>query len=357
MNRAPDFPLDTSGWPQSIVEVMPQVWTVFLLAMLIGTAFLIAVMAKRTVRYFGRRQYVDDTEFLGSSWDLSAPIVQLLVFLMTFTAGAEYLGFDFGKQLVGFWPKALGGLVIIGGAVLLSTWINRSIKSYWARLNTHNKLDETLIGFSASIVRYGIMGIAILVAMTQFGFAPASLVAIVGATGLAIALALQDTLKAVAAGFMIALFRPFRIGDWVTISNFDGEVVDITPFTTALTQVDNKYVILTNEQVWGGAIVNHSRQPRRRTDLYFDVHYDTDLDTALEVLKQTAKAHPKVLKNPDIWVGVHTLGDWSITLRLRAWTATKDFVQVRADLMKAVKNAFDDENIEIPYPHQVEIGR
>ena len=348
-------PFDTSALPPMVAQVTPQAWMGLLLVVLSLVAYICGYAFKRFVRVFGRSTYKDPDLFTGSSWDLAAPVAQLLVFLAVFTGGAELIGFDFGQELVSFWPKAVAGLIIIGGAVLLATWLNRSLRGYSARANTRHKVDDTLINFSASIVRYVILGIAILMAMTQFGFAPGSLIAIVGAAGLAIALALQDTLKAVAAGFMIAAFRPFKIGDWVEIGEREGEVYEITPFNTAIKQVDNKVVLLTNDKVWGDAIVNHQKLTRRRLNLFFGVHYDTDLDQAERVLMEIANDHDRVLAKTETWVGVHELGDWAITLRLRAWVPTKEFVQVRADITKSVKQTFDKVGIEIPYPHQVEM--
>lgn len=348
-------PFDISDWPPSIAQLAPQAWMGLVLIGLLLTAYFSGYVFKRFVRFFGRRTYKDQTLFTGSSWDLAAPLAQLLVFLAVFTGGAEQIGFDFGEALVNFWPKAIAGLIVIGGAVLLATWLNRSLRSYGERANARHKVDDTLINFSSSIIRYVILGIAILTAMTQFGFAPGSLIAIVGAAGLAIALALQDTLKAVAAGFMLAAFRPFKIGDWVEIGAREGEVFEITPFNTALKQVDNKVMLLTNDQVWSDAIINHTKMQRRRLNLFFGVHYDTDLDQALDVLAGIAQAHGRVVMKSDIWVGVHELGDWAITLRLRAWVPTREFVQVRADITKSVKQTFDEVGIEIPYPHQVEM--
>lgn len=348
-------PFDVSALPPALAQIAPQVWVGAVLLCLLAGSYLAGYLFKRAVRYFGRKTYKDPELFVGSSWDLAAPVAQLLVFLAAFTGGAEQVGFDFGVALANFWPKALAGLFIIGGAVLLATWLNRSLRSYGERANSKHKVDDTLINFSASIIRYVILGIAILVAMTQFGFAPGSLIAIVGAAGLAIALALQDTLKAVAAGFMIAAFRPFKIGDWVEIGEREGEVFDITPFNTAIKQVDNKVMLLTNDKVWGDAIVNHNKLARRRLNLFFGVHYDTDLDQAMEVLTEIANGHDHVMMKSDTWVGVHELGDWAITLRLRAWVPSREFVQVRADITKAVKQKFDEVGIEIPYPHQVEM--
>lgn len=347
-------PFDVSALPPALEAIAPQAWGGLILLGLIIVSYLAGYGFKRLVRAFGRQTYKDPDLFTGSSWDLAAPLAQLLVFLAMFTGGADFIGFDFGHDLVNFWPKALAGLVIIGCAVLLATWINRSLRAYGERANARHRVDDTLINFSAAIIRYLILGIAILTAMTQFGFAPGSLIAIVGAAGLAIALALQDTLKAVAAGFMLAAFRPFKIGDWVQIGDHQGEVSDITPFNTAIRQVDNKVMLLTNDKVWGDAIINHNKLPRRRLNLFFGVHYDTDLDHALAVLAGIAEAHDRVLQKSDIWVGVHELGDWAISLRLRAWVPSGEFIQIRADITKAVKQRFDEVGIEIPYPHQVE---
>lgn len=349
------LPFDVSAWPPAFAQIAPQVWLGVVLLGLILVSYFAGHVFKVGVRAFGRKTYKDPDLFVGSSWDLAAPLTQMLVFVAVFTGGAELIGFDFGQTLVNFWPKAIAGLIVIGGAVLLTTWLNRSLRSYGERANAKHKVDDTLINFSASIIRYLILGIAILMAMTQFGFAPGSLIAIVGAAGLAIALALQDTLKAVAAGFMLAAFRPFKIGDWVQIGDREGEVFEITPFNTAIKQVDNKVVQLTNDRVWGDAIVNHTKLPRRRLDLYFGVHYDTDLDQALDVLRALANEHHRVVQKSETWVGVHDLGDWAITLRLRAWVPAREFVQVRADITKAVKQRFDQVGIEIPYPHQVEM--
>ncbi|MEL6859941.1 MAG: mechanosensitive ion channel family protein [Pseudomonadota bacterium] len=349
------LPFDVSGLPPSLAQFAPQAWVVLLLLVLLAGSYIAGYVFKRLVRFFARKSYRDPDAFTGSSWDLAAPIAQLMVFLAVFTGGAEAIGFDFGQTLVNFWPKAIAGLIVIGGAVLLASWLNRSLRGYGERANSRHKVDDTLINFSASIIRYVILGIAILMAMTQFGFESGSLIAIVGAAGLAIALALQDTLKAVAAGFMIAAFRPFRIGDWVEIGDREGEVYEITPFNTAIKQVDNKVMLLTNDKVWGDAIVNHNKFPRRRLNLFFGVHYDTDLDQAMKVLTEIADAHDRVMMKSETWVGVHELGDWAITLRLRAWVPAREFIQVRADLTKAVKQTFDQVGIEIPYPHQVEM--
>ena len=354
MNALADFPFSTDGWHPALAEMMPQIWMGFVLLIVGFVAYFLGYIAKRLVRSFGQSLYASEEEFHGTSWDLAAPVIQLLVFLFLFSGAAELVGFDFGDQLISFWPRAAAGLVIIGSAVMLATWINRSIRAYGKRANARNAVDDTLVGFTASTIRYTILGIAILAAMTQFGFAPGSLIAIVGAAGIAIALALQDTLKAVAAGFMLAAFRPFRIGDWVMLDEHEGAVEEITPFTTTISQVDNKIVQLTNDRVWGSAILNFTRLKNRRLDLYFKVHFDSDLDQVLDLLKNIANEHAEILMPDQTWSGVHELGDWAVIVRLRAWTPSDKFIQVRADLIKAVKQGFDQAGVDIPYPHQVE---
>ena len=350
-------PFDTAALPIWVQSYAPTIWLGGMVIGLALLAYIAGLLAKMLVRQIGRRAYANETLFVGSSWDLAAPVVQLFVFLLMFTAGAELIGLTFADQLAGFWPKAFAGLIIVAAAVMLATWINRSLRSVAQRAHGKNRVDDTLIGFASAVIRYAILGVAILMAMIQFGFAPGSLIAVVGAVGLAIALALQDTLKAVASGFMIAAFRPFRIGDWVQISGLEGEVSDITPFNTSIKQVDNKVVLFSNDQVWGNPIVNYTKLPRRRLDLYFGVHYDSDLDQVEQVLVEIANEHQKVMRKSETWVGVHELGDWAITFRLRAWVPTSEFIQIRADLTKAVKQVFDREGIEIPYPHQVEFIR
>ncbi|MDP1553859.1 MAG: mechanosensitive ion channel family protein, partial [Hyphomonas sp.] len=141
------------------------------------------------------------------------------------------------------------------------------------------------------------------------------------------------------------------------VAGLEGTITNITPFTTSLRQIDNKVVSITNDKVWGDPLINFTAEQQRRLDLYFDISYDDDIDHALKVLLEVANAHDHVLQKSTTWTGVHALADWSVKLRLRAWTATSDFVQIRADLYKNVKQAFDREGITIPYPHQIEIQR
>lgn len=346
--------LDTSAWPGWLAAAWPHVlkWSLVLLS--VALIWFIALLVKLVVQFIGRRLTPKDKEFEGSVWDLSASVARVFAFILMSPLPLGVAGYDWRALIEARGPGAFSAVIIFILAIMIANSIARSLRRFGEKAHARAGADDTLIAFSASLIKYIIFAVAIVFALVQLGFPATSLAAVLGAAGLAIGLALQDTLKSVAAGVMLAIFRPFRIGDFVTLANLDGEITNITPFTTSLKQIDNKIVSVTNDKVWGSPLINHTHQPYRRLDMYFAVSYDDDLDHALEVLKNAADGHPNVVSYMNIWTGVHALEDWSIKLRLRAWTATVDFVQVRADINKAVKQAFDREGITIPFPHAVE---
>ncbi|MFN7054994.1 mechanosensitive ion channel domain-containing protein [Hyphomonas sp.] len=346
--------LDTTGWPGWLAATWPQIlkWTLVLIS--VALIWFIASLVKFAVQFAGRRLTPKDKEFEGSVWDFSASIARVFAFILMSPLPLGLAGFDWRTLIETRGPGAFSAVIIFVLAILIANSIAKALRRFGEKAHSRAGADDTLIAFSASLIKYIIFAVAIVLALVQLGFPAASLAAVLGAAGLAIGLALQDTLKSVAAGVMLALFRPFRIGDFVTLAGLDGEITNITPFTTSLKQIDNKIVSVTNDKVWGSPLINHTLQPYRRLDMYFSVSYDDDLDHALDVLKNAADGHPNVVSYMNIWTGVHSLDDWSVKLRLRAWTATVDFVQVRADINKAVKQAFDREGIIIPYPHAVE---
>jgi small-conductance mechanosensitive channel len=248
------------------------------------------------------------------------------------------------------------GLAILVAVWFLGSWLGGRVRKFGDRVagRTH-KGGETLFHFLAALVRFGAFAIGLIAALQQFGFPIASLVAVIGAMGLAIALALQDTLKSVAAGVVIAIFRPYRIGDAVRVAGEEGTVADITPFTTVLNTIDNREVIITNDKIWGDVMVNLSSRDLRRLDLMFSVAYEDNLDQAMRVMTQTFAADHRVRQEPPIWCKVSQLSASSVDIRIRAWCASHDFVDLRGDMLKQVKQAFDREGITIPYPHQVAV--
>ncbi len=346
--------IDTSTWPRWAALLWPEAarWGLVLASVVL--IWLLAAMVSRLVSFTGRRLTPKSQAFEGSTWDLAASVARLFSFILMTPLPLGLAGYDWRNLVTKHGPGAFAAVMILVVALVIANALSRSLRRFGAKAYHHAGADDTLIAFSASLIKYIIFAIAIVFALSQLGFPAASLAAVLGAAGLAIGLALQDTLKSVAAGVMLAIFRPFRIGDYVGLAGLEGTITNITPFTTSLRQIDNKVVSITNDQVWGAPLINFTAEPQRRLDLFFDVSYDDDLDDALAVLRDTVNLHDHVLQKDTTWTGVHELRDWSVRLRLRAWVATPDFVQIRADLHKMVKQAFDREGITIPYPHAVE---
>ena len=347
--------LDTSGWPLWAAAIWPDTVKWGLVIASVGLIWLVASLVKFLILLTGRRLTPKDQPFEGTSWDLAASTGRFFGFILMMPLPLGLAGYDWHGLVEKHGPGAFAASVIFVAAFVIANTLSRSLRRFGAKAHAHSGADDTLIAFSASLIKYIIFAVAIVFALSQLGFPAASLAAVLGAAGLAIGLALQDTLKSVAAGVMLAIFRPFRIGDYVSVAGLDGTITNITPFTTSLRQIDNKIVSITNDKVWGDPLVNFTAEPQRRLDLFFDIAYETDLDHALKVLRETVNAHEHVLQKETTWTGVHELADWSVKLRLRAWVATSDVVDIRADLLRIVKLSFDREGISIPYPHQVQV--
>jgi small-conductance mechanosensitive channel len=347
--------LDTSGWPIWAAAIWPDTVKWGLVIASVGLIWLVASLVKFLILLTGRRLTPKNQPFEGTSWDLAASTGRFFGFILMMPLPLGLAGYDWHGLVEKHGPGAFAASVILVAAFVIANTLSRSLRRFGAKAHAHSGADDTLIAFSASLIKYIIFAVAIVFALSQLGFPAASLAAVLGAAGLAIGLALQDTLKSVAAGVMLAIFRPFRIGDYVSVAGLDGTITNITPFTTSLRQIDNKIVSITNDKVWGDPLVNFTAEPQRRLDLFFDIAYETDLDHALKVLRETVNAHEHVLQKETTWTGVHELADWSVKLRLRAWVATSDVVDIRADLLRIVKLSFDREGISIPYPHQVQV--
>jgi len=247
--------------------------------------------------------------------------------------------------------KALVFLII---GYMFAGAVSRSI---YRRVRNSKRIDATLGSFFASIVRYVILAIVVIAVLQLFGFQATSLVAILGASTLAIGLALQGTLSDVAAGVMLVFFRPYKIGEYVDIGGTTGSVEEITIFTTVLKTPDNIQVILPNGKAWGSIIHNYSAHPTRRLDLTFGIDYGDDPDKAKEIILELANADDRVTKDPEPWVRVVNLGDSSVDLGVRLWCANADYWELKFAMVRGVKLAFDRGGISIPYPHQVEIQK
>lgn len=357
-----DWPLQQllalDGLPDWLRQALPYLWRGALALGVMVIAYTIAQLVKVSIRLVGRRQLAKKHEdYDGSNWDLIDSALQAIIILAGVPFALSVFGLDVAPYFETYGTAVLTAIVIIVLGVMLSRWIAASIRRFGEKARRSHRADGTLFAFMASLVTYMIMALAIVFALTQLGVQTASLIALVGAAGLAIALALQDTLKAVASGVMLAIFRPYRIGDWVNVAGMEGEVTDISPFRTTIKPVTNNAVSLPNDKVWTDAISNSSRFARRRLDLYVDISYEDDTDFAIEKTHEAINGLSRILAKSETWVGVHAFQDSSVQLRCRAWVAMPEYVQMRSDCLRAIKKAYEEHGITIPYPHQVEIQR
>ena len=259
------------------------------------------------------------------------------------------------EKSVFFVPKIIIAFVIL--------WIGSSIakRVYRGLLNrsaASETVDTTLGSFAATMSKYAILIATFLAAIAVVGVPVAKVFVILSAATLAIGLALQGSMANVAAGLLLVLFRPYKIGDYIEAAGEEGVVEDLNIFTTTLITLDNIKVILSNSEVRGNTIKNLTSLGVRRVDVDFGIDYDDDMDKAIKIVKDTAAKHKDVLSEPDgPWAKVSYLNDSSVDIQMRVWCKAEHYWDVRFDLIKDVKEAFDKGNISIPYPHCVEIEK
>lgn len=244
------------------------------------------------------------------------------------------------------------GLKIVGALIIfiVGKWIVKRLQGVVVKLMHKSKVDSTLVSFVQSIVYIVLMIVVILAALNALGVNTTSFAAILAAAGLAIGLALQGTLGNIGSGVLIISFRPFSVGDVVTIGGETGTVAAISMFATILNTADNKMVTVPNIAVTGGNITNFSAQETRRLDLTFGIGYEDDLRLAKSVLEEIIRSDERVLADPAPFVGVKELGDSSVNFAFRPWVKTADYWAVHFDMMEKVKLTFDEKGISIPYP-------
>jgi len=220
------------------------------------------------------------------------------------------------------------------------------------------RIDATLGKLAASVVRYAVLIAAALIAVSILGVKVAAIMGIFAAMTLAIGLALQGSMSNVAAGLLLVIMRPYKLGDYVELAGQEGTVEDLNVFTTTLRTVDNVQVIISNGEVRGNTIKNLTSLGKRRVDVDFGIDYNDDIDKAINIIKTTAGKDGRVLSEPDgPWAKVACLNDSSVDIQMRVWCKPEDYWDVRFDLIKDVKEAFDKGGISIPYPHCVEIEK
>ncbi len=211
-------------------------------------------------------------------------------------------------------------------------------------------LDQILVNFISSIVRWLLILFVVIAALSRLGLNTNSLIALIGAAGLAIGLSLKDSLQNFAAGVMLLVFRPFKTGDFVEVAGTSGGVKEIKIFSTTLHTPDNKEVIIPNGKIYSDVITNFSATGTRRVDMVFGIAYEDDIAKAKEIIEDTLKADNRILNDPAYVVAVGELGDSSVNFYVRPWVATSNYWPVYFDLTEKIKLEFDSNGISIPYP-------
>ncbi len=216
----------------------------------------------------------------------------------------------------------------------------------------HPKLDDTLFRFLGSLGKYIILAFVVIAVLNRFGVQTASIIALLGAAGLAVGLALQGALSNLAAGVMLLMFRPYKVGDFIDVANRFGNVKEIDLFTTILQTFDNQQIIIPNSQIWGNQIINHSYHSVRGVDMHFGVAYKENTDTVRKVINAVLANHDHILKDPAAFVEVETLNDSSVDFLVRPFCMGEHYFDVLYSVPEQIKKALDAEGIEIPFPHR-----
>ena len=243
----------------------------------------------------------------------------------------------------------LAGILTIG----IGIWLSRkagAVTRAW--LSRFDRIDKTLIPTLGALVRYSGLTLTFVIALGNFGVETTSIIAVLGAAGIAIGLALQGTLSNVAAGLMLLFLRPFKIGDWIEAGGVSGSVREIGLFTTVIDTFDNVFISMPNSSIWGSQITNHARYGTRRMDLDIGVGYESSLDE-VEAALLTLADDPRVLAHPKPRFLVVSYGDSAINVRLRAYANYDDFFDLYWDLNRRLKTVLDTHKISIPFPQRV----
>ena len=253
------------------------------------------------------------------------------------------LGIEYGIE---YSVRIMGAIAIF----IIGKWIAKKISNFVGSLLERGHVDVTLKAFIMSIVNILLLIVVILAAVKNLGVDTTSFIAILGAAGLAIGLALQGTLGNIGSGVILILFRPFEVGDTISAGGETGTVESISLFNTTLLTPDNKVILIPNSTVAGGSITNFSKKTTRRVDFVFGIGYDDDLKLAKSTLQKIVDEDSRILKDPASFIGVGELGDSSVNFTVRVWVKAEDYWGVHFDTNEKVKLTFDEKGISMPYP-------
>jgi small conductance mechanosensitive channel len=237
--------------------------------------------------------------------------------------------------------------------LLIGLWIANSVSKMIVGLSKKSPhLDDTLFRFLSSLARYVILAFVFIAILNRFGVQTASIVALLGAAGLAVGLALQGALSNLAAGVMLLIFRPYKAGDYIDAGGCFGNVTEIDMFTTVLRTFDHQQIIIPNSKIWGEKIINHSHYEVRGVDMSFGVAYAENTDAARAVIDAVLAKHPHILETPAPFVEVSTLNDSSVDFVVRPFCKGEHYFSVLYSVPELIKKALDENDIEIPFPHR-----
>lgn len=233
----------------------------------------------------------------------------------------------------------------------IGKWVANHLANLVRRVMTRASMDITLVQFLGNVFHAVLLVVVTIAALDHFGVPTTSILAVFGAASLAVGLALRDSLSNFAAGIMLILFRPFRVGDQIEAGGISGAVEDIRMFSTIIRTADNRQITVPNGHIAKGAIVNFSSKPTRRIDLLFALAPDNDLAAVKQIVTTTLTSNPRVLREPPPSVALADLTESSMRLEVKPWVKTEDHSSVRAELLEQIKNAFDMHSVRMPQPH------
>ncbi|WP_348815543.1 mechanosensitive ion channel [Halomonas sp. H10-59] len=243
-------------------------------------------------------------------------------------------------------------LVAAAAIFIIGRWVAKAVHRVVVKGMQRADVEPLLVKFLGNILYALLLTFVILAAISRIGIQTASLIAVIGAAGLAVGLALQGSLANFAAGVMVIIFRPYRIGDYVEAGGVSGTVEDVQIISTELSTPDNRKIIVPNGQMMSGAVVNYSAHATRRVDLTVGVGYDDDIDTVRRVLESVVADDPRVLSEPAPNIRMNVMGDSAITWIVRPWVQASDYWDVYWEMTEEIKRRFDREGISIPFPQR-----
>jgi len=246
------------------------------------------------------------------------------------------------------------GLQVLGAitTLVIGIWLAKILAKSLGKILNKKSVDQTLVKFVISLVKITLITFVIISAASQVGIQTASFVAVIGAAGLAIGFALQGSLSNLAAGVMLIIFKPIKVGDYIEGGGSAGSVESVGIFITTLITPDNKVVYIPNSTLTGGNIINYSAKDRRRVDMVFGIGYSDDIDKAKTVIQSVLSNDSRILNDPAPQIVVSELGDSSVNFNVRPWVNTPDYWGVYFETTEQIKKKFDEQNISIPFPQR-----